>query len=1479
SAVRTDHASQGDRLGVVIVGSGIDYGCRLDFGEGIEVTDLVYAGREADSEFDQWWCTLTISNLAALGKRAVTATNADQGSGTLSNGFEIVKSHGEFCDALTLIVPAQAPITVPRVTKKLATEDLPVRSELQALVAEHTVQWQALKAVLEELATIERSKTDRTKVEQLWKQRLLLEKKLREIENSFAQILARCPHSISDAEYAQMRTGVTTCIECLSAERIVALDDARAVNVFYKYSEYAAKERVYSSIRENVVHALQWWQHLSGLRLLKIQEQIKAERFAMIREKGAIDVHRLRPLQRKLRDAYLDMGRTTFLYTQTNLEDLLFHQDSYLSAWREVTAQSQNIEEASTLKKRSAQRVIFGLKYLHSATLGVALGGAIDAGKRFVNSAFSVMQITEPFANTVSKDITQKIADSRAQYQSAAKAIEKASSLSDEESAKLDDTDFASAQGLQLLLDDRIYVEQTSGGLPRLAACYDTSIPEMMDGEFSIAIAHARINARDMRTTLRLAEGAKPSGDYERWKRAITNPIGTVNTFMQNAVFDRFSTTEAWVSNRETEAKQMSDLQFLFRKIDYKVDLETLLGLLYPKIFQIHDELQKSNPDYIQFLMEYRRIAAQGRLEEILREHIARSQNISRESWEEMIRRNYRYVASTNARDVARVLQFQGLDRMVVWDFDGALESFYQANEADPRLITLPALEKLREDFAWEKTITAGTEFAVQLGNTGMHTAFFAWLGNSFGEFFGVAPAPSLLQAYRAGELSAAQFASGFADFCWMQVNPFAGITKAIALQQEWEEIAKAVSESRWLVEQGVLTQDILGSALLWLGADREYADFVANVLVNSGFHRLANQNSVVKEAITKLREVELRFTPTSVDISLWNRKQTARQSLFDELGLLKSMRELDEQFRKLGKEKTGTPVYESLCNRIGSLKNLLLNKLAPMTETELEQRYTLFEEKLERIKSSAADAAEQRLKLISEFLIENPLERIEPLVKASSPNGKFYRELCKKIDQQRLAMVSAIETKFLTMHPEYAQYFEAYIYNGSWSAPERAGYKYLTSDLDLNMLVRRDTPAAKRTEMKNAFDQFFRSQTGMPPEAIKLTAFADVEPVFRATGEDAMAFLHSIIDPDLCARLQQDINLNNEALARNLGEGERYLLRGSLFYLQFMNKFCKVKRLRNGQLVDDPDGAKIFEHLRFAPWMGFDLVVGQLPFINKARSTYKNENVTYMKHLDKYAMRALLGMIIQYPRGLHELHLVDAAFVERAGGPEFALIKLVEKIGRQADPMQPSDASLSEVAALKAGLRELGLSPEHSLLLQEWVARKEGRPLEEMFESRAGGKITDPNDPRLSDFSARHLKETEAFVRTIVERTILGQASFLKQLENAFKVETDPGRQQVIKDKMLEILYSQSAVWKQLSSGQQTWILKHSPPESDYWLVIAELERVRAASEQSNWDVLFKTWQPRIFTRSDDELERLKESSRKRTMSAEAADLLETNL
>ncbi len=359
---------------------------------------------------------------------------------------------------------------------------------------------------------------------------------------------------------------------------------------------------------------------------------------------------------------------------------------------------------------------------------------------------------------------------------------------------------------------------------------------------------------------------------------------------------------------------------------------------------------------------------------------------------------------------------------------------------------------------------------------------------------------------------------------------------------------------------------------------------------------------------------------------------------------------------------------------------------------------------------------------------------------------------------------------------------------------------------------------------------------------------------------------------------MQREINENNEALARNLGEGERYLLRGSLFSLQFMNKFCKVKRFQNGQVVTDRNGAQIYQNMRFAPWMGFDLVVGQLPLINKTRTTYKNENVSFMKHLDKYAMRALLGMIIQYPRGLHELHRVNADFVQQAGGPEFALIKLVEKIGRQPDQTKSPNAALSEEAALQAGLRELGLSPQHSSLLTEWVAGKAGKPLQEIFEGRAGGKIADANNPRLSDFSAKHIMETEAFIRMIVERTILGQASFLKQLENAFKSEAKPYRQQVIKDKMLEILYSQAAVWKQLTKEQQTWILKNSPPESDYWLVVAELERIRSASEQNNWELLLKTWQPRIFTEDEAERNRLREEYQKRAMNTQA-NLLDTRL
>lgn len=1477
-AVRPNRANQGDQLGVTILASGIDYGCRLDFGENIEVTDLCYGGRDADTDYDQWWCTLNISNSAAKGKRRVTATNVDGGTGSLADGFEISKPVGDFCTRMKLIVPAQAPITVPGVTKQLGTEPISVRSELQSLAEGREQKWQLLRGVLEELVVIEKSQTDQSKLESLWKQRLALEKDIRAIENQFAQLLARCPHVISENEYAQMRGSLRDRIECLSDSRGAALDAAREVNVFYKYSEYTLKARAYHSILDDFTHALQWWQHLSGLRLLKLQEQIKAERFAMIRDKGIIDAVKLRPLQHKLRDTYLDMGRVALLYSQANLEDVLFQQDTYLAAWREVSKQSQNIEEANTLKQRTAQKIIFGLKYLHSATLGVALGSTIDVGKRFVNSVFSALELTEPFANTVSGDITAKIADARTKTKTALKAVEKAAALSDEETQQLDDPDFAATQDLQPLLDDRLFVEQTSGGLPRLSACYAVTTSGMMDSEFSIAIQHARLNARDMRTTLNLAEGATPSGEYERWKRALTNPIGTVTTFMQNAIFDQFSTSESWVANRETEVRQMTDLQTLFRKIDYQPDIESLLGFIYPKTFQIHNDLLQSNPDYLQFLMEYRRIAAQDRLEAILREYITKSLPMERDYWEEMIRKNFRYVAAQNARDVASVLQFQGLDRMVVWDFDGALESFYQAYEIDPKRFTFAKLEELRQDFAWQKTITAGTETAVQLGNVGMHTALFAWLGNSFGEFFGVPPAPSLLQTYQAGELTAAQFVSGFADFCWMQVNPFAGLSKAIIFQQQWDDIAKALGESKWLVEQSVLAQDIVGGAFLWLGADKEYADLIGNALVNSGFHRLANQNSVVKEAITKLKELEVRFTPTSVDVIVWNRRQAARQSLFDELGLLKSMRELDEQYRLLRKEPGGSRDLSAISSRIGQLKNLLLNKLTPVTEAELRERYNLFEQRLSQIESGP-EAMTKRLRLIADFLIENPLERIEPLIKSSNPKGQFYQELCQQIDQLRLLMVSAVENQFLVDHPEFVPYFEAYIHNGSWAAPDLPGYKFLISDLDLNMLVKRDTPASKRSEIKNAFDNYFRRQTGMLPEAIKLTSFVDVEPTFRATGEDVMAFLQNIINPESCARMQREINENNDALLRNLGEGERYLLRGSLFYLQFMNKFCKVKRLQNGQLVTDRNGAQIYANMRFAPWMGFDLVVGQLPFINQARKTYQNENVTYMKHLDKYAMRALLGMIIQSPRGLHELHQVTSDFVQQAGGPEFALIRLVEKIGRQPDPLRAPETAISEQAALQAGLREIGLSPEHAVLLKEWVARKAGKPLQEMFEGRANGKINDANDPRLSGFSSRHILETEGLIRLIVERTILGQASFLKHLENAFKSETSPERQQVIKDKMIEILYAQAAVWKQLTREQQTWIIKNSPSESDYWLVIAELERIRAASGQSNWEMLLRTWQPRIFMQDETERNRLKEEYQRQAQTQQAADLLETKL
>src|ERR1700731_446634 len=52
--ITPDSGTQGDSVGILIIGSKLETGCRGALGQGIKVKNMAYFGRGTDSTLDQW---------------------------------------------------------------------------------------------------------------------------------------------------------------------------------------------------------------------------------------------------------------------------------------------------------------------------------------------------------------------------------------------------------------------------------------------------------------------------------------------------------------------------------------------------------------------------------------------------------------------------------------------------------------------------------------------------------------------------------------------------------------------------------------------------------------------------------------------------------------------------------------------------------------------------------------------------------------------------------------------------------------------------------------------------------------------------------------------------------------------------------------------------------------------------------------------------------------------------------------------------------------------------------------------------------------------------------------------------------------------------------------------------------------------------------------------------------------------------------
>ncbi|MGZ4966595.1 MAG: hypothetical protein ACXV97_05425, partial [Chthoniobacterales bacterium] len=1220
---------------LLILAAKLETGCRGSLGPGIKVKDMTYFGRDAEKpELEQWVATAEIERDAPIGMRTLMVYNQQTSYGTMPKAFEVKERLADFCAPMEYVVPGGAKdwvfkqtsedaatgITDPTEKEKFLKEIRDRRSRLldaanhiSDLQEQHRLKWSDLEDLVKDLKHEDSEKMFEFNVRTLEK-RAKLEKEIRKIDADYYKAISPVIESFTDAEMLQLTESLQRRIECLYKYAAAALDEARKYNYTVSWEEFSHKKLLYDIHQENLVHALNGFQTVNSMRLLDAQRRIGAERTRIIRnEKGGLtsSAASLRPFQRRLRDAYIDMGTAAIMLGQAQAEAAMLDQESYLAGVYGITKQAKNIEFAKTMKTQSAQGLIFSMKYLVTGGTGL-LGAGIDSVKRFFNFAAENTAGSSVF-DTVSSEVTKQIKESREKTELMLNALNRIRGYDDERSTQLVTiTD----EGTKALNANRNFQEQTSGGLRRMAACYITDIPQLMNEELLMAREHAGLVAADMEKTFNAKVGANEKGEIP-YKKLLTDPIGTIKVAIQDTSWggDHFTPTIEYIAKRKGQLQEMDMLRQALERVEFDPQK---LRVKLPKTYAFYLALEEDNPDFLQWNVTRERLAAQQRLDKIEKAMAENFEPGRRLGLQQMAARNRSLVLAQAADKQAHVYQLQGADKMMVWDYDGALECFYQAAEWNPKIQPLEKVEALREAIGWQKTIEAGMEVSAQVGNMGVQAAMFEFLGQAIGRVINVPGAPVATAETAAAEDVAAQASiwtrpipgGGFAEFVWKQVNPFADFIKAGAVEREWKAIGTASTGLVVNIGTQVIQQDVLKKAVLqgYFGVDEQWADFFANAFVNTTQVKLGSGNSVLTEVAGWLKKTNEKFEFKIVDIPLWNERQEARRSLSDFHEYVSWLQEGKTARENVSGKKL---VSESEANikeatkPVAEAQEKIEKTLQPATKESLRELYDNLFPKNEKI-----DATERLVRIRKFFTGLRWKEHIMTL------KLKKGEELSKQIDNMRRELVSVAQTEFFE-RPEYAkykQYVVDYLYIGSAGKKSSKAYKETDSDIDFTLLVNEDTPETVRNELRDDFMKFFIEFGGKELEGFEMSIMVDPMPKFNKTGESAGGIVDAVFgetNPEKRAanrsELKGGIEKTIEQLVQNASDKERYLDRGNLFrHNVFVRLGCFLKKAvlqRNeegAELVDESPAKydELYGDVPLEPWMAFDAVVGNLGYI-----------------------------------------------------------------------------------------------------------------------------------------------------------------------------------------------------------------------------------------------------------------------------------------
>ncbi|MBI3921959.1 MAG: hypothetical protein HY318_11130, partial [Armatimonadetes bacterium] len=1399
--VTPTQARPGDTLGVIFLGKNVEPGCSLSLGKGTKLKTPAYFGRDANSDNDQWQATLEIDKDAELGKRTLTVTNSDGGSGTLPQSFEIVEEATLACPPIKLILPAAAREWVSQVTSddqipKTMTEPEDRKKFITRLQEQRDHYFEAfatmetarthqenyskeLCEVLKDLAKLD-PKKDAKDFRDKFLTRLALENNLREEEASYAKGMMYFVDAFSEGESASFAGALREHALCLSKNTQDALDEMRKWNYVAYWEDWRQKQKLYDVQKENLLHTLRIWQNFNAARLGKLDRRINDLKHAQIAESGSVsDPKALLPDQRALRDVFLDMGLGGLLYSQAMVEEGVAAQDSYLASYKATDQQAKNVELANDLRWQAEQTIVFSLKYMMSLGWD-GWKSVTDSLKRCFN--WTVGDTAGLSFSTASSDVSKALDDSRKNCDWGIRVLSRVRGYSDEQTIALKKRSLSEGtdefdQGLNFLANDLNFFTQTDGGLRRLAACYDVGVEEATEDEYLIAIEHARRVVTDMRRTANAFRGAEKNDDFTNWRKLLTEPMQVVKTLTQGALAGGayYTNVEDYIQQREQQIQEMEGLLPALQKAGWS---SMALEKRGPKSFETYKDLRFNNPYFLEW--------------DLLRERLLRKQLMAnldwkiRQAWENfqdnlveeyntLKRHNEHYSAMAHKGETARVLQLQGNDRMMVWDYDGALERYYQAYEMSDKVQSLKNVEELREKLVIKKIQEARLDLVVSVANTYFMSRIYQGMGEQ--ALKGLRAAGLVrIPPMRGGTPKITGFTgyvSCFADKVWGALNPFKDVVKAMAVDRNWKEIQKALTTLDQQLQQ-VLYAEVIRSAMMnYLDVKHEYADFVAMAVVSTAMFKDERQgyDVLITELMRGLKNAVSRYPSNEFSIGAHTTRGQARRAVGNDMKYLNLLRQYLEMVERNNGDLNG---------EVARAHQKLKGSLEPLELATAKERLKGIE---------TATDPKQRLQGIAEFFRDYPLVdggTLRNFISAKlKEKASGIDDLNAQINELRFELFQTALSDFVKANPKYKELLSSFIPIGA--AGRKGGSKKSMTDIDYTAWLKENATDQQRLAFQADFEKFFDSKFKISLAHLDTSIAAQLRPAPNPVLESIQKLLAlgelPLTDPaqiqeikgnpqklkDLAAKLdmkpetvkqlledpkgalgnyRRQLEKETQRLVTDYLHKEIYFDRanewlvnmGALLFASPKSAEMEGKDLAN---LSPEEVGKLFndlKNLKLEPWMAFNELIGQLgfcmrhtepathkktgePYLDEKGKLVMKDPMDYNKYASKYfGARGLLGAIMMSARG--------RALLQEVTTKEHVEWK------RKQDPnaWQSMEEIIVDVArylvSQPGGMKELGLPPlksgdeaagrEHYLrLFDMWLLRKNGAP-PEVVASRA---------------------------------------------------------------------------------------------------------------------------------------------------------------